>query len=221
MADETKKTELPAHLESRIKDISEKAKAETANLDSYKALEDGYDTLSKHYSEGVERVVTEAFMDHFKKNDFKTEGFGASLYGAINAYFQKELLDYVPGDRGLAKMILKGFMGQIEDEKEQLLDYVKSKDRLSIDMVAQVSHFFGEKVVSPIKSAHIADVRRKATEDLDGFKSHMAKAAKEAGIPFNLEKITTVELGLKRYTSLMETIKKQKEEEEMLRKRFE
>ncbi len=213
--------ELPAHVENRIKDISEAAKKETEQTSSYKAWEDSYDKLSKHYSKGVERVITEAFMDHFKEHDFKSEGFGNKIYGAINAYFQKELLDHVPEDKGLAKMILKGFMGQIEDEKEQLLDYVKSDEDLSLNTVTQIASFFEDKVTSPIKSAHAVDVRRKATEDLDGFKKYMAETAKEAGIPFNIEKVTTVELGLKRYMSLMETIKKQKKEEEMLKKRFE
>ena len=216
--------ELPTQdeiLERRTKEISDKAAAEEKRTSIYKGLSDKYTALSEQYSQNVERVVTEAFIDHFKSNDFKTEGFGNKVYSTIDSYFKKELVDCVPEQNGLARAVLEGYKAQMEEDKEQLLDFIKSEDKLSLGMVAQIGNFFSDKAESPIKSAHMAEVKRNASSDLDGFKKYLKETAEEAGLPFNMEKVTNVDIGLKRYMSLTEAIKKKKKEEEMLKKRFE
>jgi len=215
--------ELPTQneiLDKRQKELSDKVKAEEASLSTFRGLTDHYKSLTDQYSGKVESLIARIFYNHFQANDFKSEGFGNVLYTAVDDYFKKELLEAIPEDKGLARIAVKGLMDQITEGKEHIVEYIDSEDKLSFEMLSQLKRYFEEKVEGPIKAALTVDMRRKAEDNFGGFKDYLKTTADEAGVPFDTNKVTTVELGMKRYHSLVDVIERKKKEDKALKKRF-
>ncbi len=218
-------------LENRMKELSEKAKVEEqaekakAAIEatvsgSYKGITDSYDALNEKYSNALETTITETFMDHFRAENYSVKGFGSKLYDSIDKYFQKQVISSVPQDNDLAQIALKNLLSYVEEGKEQITEYIDSLDKLSHGVVEQIKDAIVDKLEGVINSVRMKEVKKLADKDLNGLKQYLKESAETIGIPFNTDKVTTVEIGLKKYTGLMDVLKKKKKEEQMLKRRF-
>ena len=193
-------------LEKRVNNLGKDSKSEDASLSTFRGLTDHYNTLSDRYSEKVHTLIAKTFYNHFQENDFKSEGFGEKLYAAVDDYFKKELLEAVPED----KITVRNLINQMNEGQEHIIEHISSEDKISFGILSQLTKILEEKVENTIKTALTISLCRKVEDNFEGFKTYLKEIADMAGIPLDINKVTTVYTGLKVYHYVVEFLKQRR-----------